>query len=272
MMASVIHEVLLRIGVAARRDELLCAAIFLTRLPVRWHGAMPDDLLGRSAWAFPVVGIAVGLAGAGAFAAAAGLGLAAPAAAVAAVAVQAALTGGLHEDGLADVADGFGGGRGHDAKLAIMRDSRLGTFGALTVLLAVLARVAALAQLGATGSAMPVLAALVTAGVVSRAAMPAVMRALPPARADGLGASRGRPGAAVVGVGAALAAAVALAAAGPGGGAVALAAAALAAAGLAALARHQVGGFTGDVLGACQQAAEVAALLALAAWAGAATP
>jgi adenosylcobinamide-GDP ribazoletransferase len=263
-----ISQVLLRIGVVARRDELLCAMIFLTRLPVRWRGAMPDGLLAGSVWAFPVVGVAVGLAGAGAYAAAVGLGLTPMSAAVAAVAVQAALTGGLHEDGLADVADGFGGGRDRDSRLAIMRDSRLGTYGALTVLLAVLARVAALAQLGAAGATGPAVAALVAAGALSRSAMPAVMRTLPPARTDGLGASRGRPGAAAVWIGLALAAAVALAAAGPGGGIVALAAAAVAAAGLAALARRRIGGFTGDVLGACQQAAEVAALLALAAWSG----
>ena len=103
---------------------------------------------------------------------------------------RSSLTGGLHEDGLADLADGLGGGRTRAERLAIMRDPRLGSFGALALILAVLARILALAALAEPAL---VAAALIAAGAVSRAALPALMAALPAARADGLAAAAGRP-------------------------------------------------------------------------------
>src|SRR5207244_6537261 len=101
-----------------------------------------------------------------------------------------ALTGALHEDGLADTADGFFGGHDRAARLAIMRDSRQGTFGVLAVVLSVLLRAAALAEIG---DVIHVALALIAAHAASRGALPAVMWRLPPARADGLGAAAGTP-------------------------------------------------------------------------------
>ena len=233
------------------RADLVSAFMLLTRLPVRGR---PTDPAARAAWAWPVAGLAVGGIGAAAMAAALALGVAPGPAAALAVAAQVVVTGALHEDGLADVADGFWGGRDRVRRLAIMRDSRIGTYGAVALVLSLLARWSLLAGTSPW--------ALVAAGVASRAAMVPVMQALPHARSDGLSHAAGRPTAWGTGVALALAA-LALGPFGLPG----LAAAGLAAGtawGLARLARAKIGGQTGDVCGAVQQGAEIAVLAALA--------
>jgi adenosylcobinamide-GDP ribazoletransferase len=169
------------------------------------------------------------------------------------------LTGGLHEDGLADMADGFAGGGTRDEKLAIMRDSRIGSFGTLALIFSVLCRVAALASLADIGIVM---AALVAGHASSRAGMTAVMHALPNARGDGLSASAGRPDRMAAGVGLAVAAVAALLLL-QGAGLIAFVIGAGATAGVAWLAQRQIGGQTGDVLGATEQVAQAAFLAAL---------
>jgi adenosylcobinamide-GDP ribazoletransferase len=231
------------------------ALSFLTRLPVRFDRPVPPSALAASAPMFPLIGALIGLAGAAVYTFAARLGLTSFLAATLALAA-------LHEDGLADTADGFGGGRTREQKLGIMRDSKLGTYGAMALALTLLARLGALSTIAApTGVA----AALIASGAASRALLPLAMTLWPPARLDGLGAGAGRPApwqacaAGVLGLvllllllepmQAAAGAIVALAAAGA----------------IGALARQQIGGLTGDVLGAIQQAAEIALLLVLAA-------
>lgn len=242
-------------------SELRTALGFLTRLRT---GAAAPVSLAAAAWAFPVVGLAVGLAGALAYAIAIGLDLPAGLAALLAVATTVLVTGALHEDGFADMADGFGGGAGRAEKLAIMRDSRTGNFGALALVFSVAARLLALAALGTPGL---VAAALLTAHAGSRAALVAVMHREPLAREDGLAVEAGRPSRDQMLWAAVIAAAVALAALGIGGGLIALAIGALAGLAMVGLARRQIGGQTGDVLGAVQQAVEIAMLAAIAAWA-----
>jgi adenosylcobinamide-GDP ribazoletransferase len=143
-----------------------------------------------------------------------------------------------------------------------MRDSRLGTFGGLALVLSVGLRAAALAQLG---EAFFGGLALMAAHALSRGLLPAAMRLFDRARSDGLAAAAGRPGPAAAGIAAAIGAAIAVLALGPWRGGLAFALAAAATAATAALAQRQIGGVTGDVLGACQQAAEIAILLVAAA-------
>src|SRR5204863_1906899 len=107
-----------------------------------------------------------------------------------AVTAGIALTGALHEDGLADTADGFGGGRDRDDKLRIMRDSRQGSFGVVALVLSIALRAAAL---GTIGEPIHVTLALIAAHAASRGVLPVLMHVLTPARPDGLGASAGRP-------------------------------------------------------------------------------
>ena len=238
-------------------DDLHLAAGFLTRVVPAPQGDAGARPLAEAARVFPLVGAALGLAAGVVFAAAARLGLPPSLAAICALGVLVLATGALHEDGLGDTADGFGGGGGREQKLAIMRDSRTGVYGMIAIALGLIARLAAIAALAGPGA---VLGALIAAGAVSRAAMPAVMRSLSPARGDGLGASAGRPARNDVIIGIALAAAIALVTVGIGAAIVALAACALVAKAAEALARRQIGGHTGDVLGAVQQACEIAAL------------
>ncbi|HET8727939.1 MAG TPA: adenosylcobinamide-GDP ribazoletransferase [Alphaproteobacteria bacterium] len=243
-------------------EDATAAAIFLTRLPIRWRGDWPDGLHARSQRAFPLVGAAIGLAGGAAYAAAAWIGLPPLPAAILAVAAQIALTGALHEDGLADVADGFGGGRDRQRKLDIMRDSRVGSYGALALVAAVGLRAAALAALA---SPVPVTAALVAGGALSRGVLPAMPHWLKPARTDGVAATAGRPGVDEAVIAAALGGTLTLLAAGFAAGTVALVIGTAAAAATGWLARRQIGGYTGDVLGTAQQAVEIAVLLTLVA-------
>jgi adenosylcobinamide-GDP ribazoletransferase len=248
-------------GWAARRrraaEDGAAALGLLTRLPVR----VPEDAsMARAAWAWPLAGLATGGLAALAGWLALGLGLPPGLAAGLMLAVSVLATGALHEDGLADVADGFWGGFTPARRLEIMRDSRVGSYGVIALVLSLGLRWSALAALAAAGWLWPVVAA----AALSRAPMAAVMRALPPARADGLSRGVGRPGARGVALGALLALGAALVLAGVPGLLAALAAAAAALA-MAALARAKIGGQTGDVLGAVQQLAEVAALGVLAA-------
>jgi len=236
------------------RRELETATIFLTRLPLRM--AEPLSLAG-AARAFPLVGALVGGIGALAFVLAAGLGLPPIVAALLAVTATIAATGALHEDGLADSADGIFSGAARERVLEIMRDSRIGTFGALALILSVGLRGAALPQVPDAA------AALIAVHALSRGWLPWLMRRDAPARAGGLAAGAGRPEAAAALWAAGLGLAVAVLALGLLAGLMAAALSGLCALGVATLARRRLGGYTGDTLGAAQQAAETGALLLL---------
>ncbi len=254
-----------REGAAGPLGQFAAAWTLLSRLP--WPFAVPRDMgaIGNGVWAFPIIGALLGAFGGGIYWLGREAGIPALVAAALAVGFLALLTGGLHEDGLADTADGFGGGRSREQKLAIMRDSRIGSYGVLALIIVSLLRVGALAALnGPLG-----FAALIAAAALGRGFAALPMSMLPPARPDGLGRAAGRaPG---------FSASLALI--------LAIAAATLAAAGfdlpwralgyavvaaffavlfIAILAQRHIGGVTGDVLGAAILAGEAAALVALA--------
>ena len=242
-------------------DDFAIATAVLTRLPVGARVAADGDIA-AAGWAFPLVGAGVGALTALVFFVAGLLGCGNAAAALIALGASLAVTGALHEDGLADTVDGFGGGRTRDDKLAIMRDSRHGTFGILALVLSIGLRASAL---GATGDPIHTGLALIAAHAVSRGALPPLMRLLPLARSDGLAATAGRPSLTVAIIAAALAAAIAIAVLGPGRGAAALISTGIAVALAAILAQRQIGGYTGDVLGFFQQIGEIVMLLVAAA-------
>jgi adenosylcobinamide-GDP ribazoletransferase len=239
--------------------DLLSAFALLTRLPLPDHKGTGA----ASAWAWPVVGAVLGALAAVVAGLALWLGFTPGVVAALVLALGAMLTGGLHEDGLSDTADGLFGGWTKDRRLEIMKDSRVGSYGVLALLLVTLARWSALATLLAHGQ----LWALVAVGAISRAPMAVIMSALPNARGGGLSHATGRPSGRVALVGAALALAIAFLFA--GFAALPMALSVLLAAGwLARLAQRKIDGQTGDILGAAQQLAEVAALAVLAARAG----
>lgn len=186
-------------------------------------------------------------------------------AAILCVAAAVVMTGAFHEDGLADTADSFGGYT-LDKRLEIMRDSRIGTFGAAALGLALLLRVSAIAGLVALAGPWRTLLALMVAGALSRTAALLLFVQLPPARPDGAGQSAGRPGTRAMLKAEVLAAILAMAVLPIAGlPAAILVMAATAIIGLLAVrfARAHLGGHTGDVAGATQQVAEIAILLGL---------
>ncbi len=235
-----------------RGDELAGAFMLLTRLPVA-RLSRQEVPAADCVWAYPVVGAAVGAIGAAVFALAR-LGLPPGIAAILAIAATILATGGLHEDGLADTADGFGGGRTTERKLEIMRDSRIGSYGALALMLSLGLRITALATIAEPKAAA---FALIAAGTLGRGVMLVPLWRLYPARASGLAAPLAgmTPGAACVGLAVAAAPAILV----PTTLIAALAAAAI----VTWLARRQIGGYTGDVLGATEQFAECAVFIAL---------
>jgi len=246
----------------ARTDQLRLAFLLLSRLPAgRIAGPVPP--IAAASWAWPVVGAAVGAIGALVWLAARGLGLPPEMAAVLALAAAVAASGAMHEDGLADLADGFGGGRERAEKLAIMRDSRIGSYGVTVLILALGLRLGGIVALGDAGAAV---AALIGLGAASRAGPAVALVMMPPARGDGLGhaaAAAGRdPGPAGVAV---LIGVLCLLPLGSATALVTALAIALAILLTGALAMRQIGGQTGDVLGAMQQAGECAGWVALAA-------
>jgi adenosylcobinamide-GDP ribazoletransferase len=243
-------------------SDLKAAVLFCTRLPIPHAATITGVDIARASWAFPIAGAIVGLIAAGVYWLAGLAGLPPLPAAGLTIAATLVVTGCLHEDGLADVADAFGG-RTRERKLEIMRDSRVGTYGACALSMSLLLRAAALASIAAPAVAAPV---LVAAHMAARGSMPLFMWLVPPARVDGLSVGVGRPptestlAAMLLGV---IALFIGL---GPAAG---LCAIALLAAGLALLAWlciRQFGGQTGDVLGAVEQFGEILIMLVAAAY------
>ena len=166
--------------------HFLLALQFFTRIPVtgrlaEWVGYSPA-MLNASAAYFPAVGWVVGAVAAAVMALALGVLPAGPlgalVAALLATVATVWLTGGFHEDGLADTADGLGGGLTRERALAIMKDSRIGSYGTLAVVLALGLKVALLALIAQRG-AWAAAAALMAAHALSRLAPLVVMRTLP---------------------------------------------------------------------------------------------
>jgi adenosylcobinamide-GDP ribazoletransferase len=253
---------------------LLAQAVrFLSRIPVpRLPGEVdphqPPDLA-RGGGVLPLAGVVIGAVGGLTMALAVGvLHLPALAAAALAVGSLVLVTGGLHEDGLADTADGLGGGSSPARRLAIMSDSQIGAYGATAIGLSLILRVSLLAGLaGDMGASVGFV--VVAAAAVSRAGALAPLWLLPAAKAEGRSAAVGRPGDGVMALAIGGALAIALALLGWRFGIAhvlaACGAAFLAVLPLTALARRLIGGQTGDIAGAAQQLSEIAFLTILAA-------
>jgi adenosylcobinamide-GDP ribazoletransferase len=249
-------------GLAA---DLKTGILFCTRLPVPHAAPIDSGAVAHASWAFPVAGALVGGVGTLTYAIASGIRL--PSALAAALALGATLlvTGCLHEDGLADTADGLGGGRDRARKLEIMRDSRLGTYGACALMMSLLLRWAALA---AMVGPVAVASALIAAHVAARAALPVFMRFVPPARLDGLSAQAGQPAVRSAAVAVLTGVLVLLTALGFAATMIGLVLATCAGLFVAWLSMRQIGGQTGDVLGALEQIIEIVILLTALAMSG----
>ncbi|WP_298257235.1 adenosylcobinamide-GDP ribazoletransferase [uncultured Litoreibacter sp.] len=245
----------------AKIEDIWVALGLLTRFPLPqrdWDSERPAAL---AAWAYPLVGLAVGLPACVIAQGFWGMGL--PVEMIAAIILLAItmFTGAMHEDGLADAADGLWGANTSERRLEIMKDSHIGAYGVIALIAGFALRWSALAALLSAGFLwIPV---LVTA-VISRAAMVPIMEMLPNARSTGLSQLTGRPRTAAVVIATGLSAVAALAGLGLSGLWVLLVAgAAMAACGC--IAHRKIGGQTGDILGATQQVVEITVLGAICA-------
>lgn len=268
-----------RVGRMRREGRAFSAALaFLTRLPMGPRAHEAGDLAFATPY-FPLVGLVVGLAGTAVYAAAA-LVWPVPLAIIAAVGATVLLTGAFHEDALADACDGFGGGWDRAQILAIMKDSRVGSYAVVGLVLVIGAKVAALVAVATQGigggwsgtgvGAIAVARALVAGHVLGRWSSVPLMRWCPYARAPDPGGrpSAGQPfagGVSAARLGAATAGAAIISVVALGRMAVPVLAVACA---LTWLARRycmrRLGGVTGDVLGATNQLVELAVYLVLA--------
>lgn len=245
------------------RSNFLSCLSFWSRVPVGTRETLPPFAIAVSA--LPIAAVVIALPAALTLAASLSIGAPSLVAALLAFAILALLTGALHEDGLADCADALAGTT-PERRLAIMKDSRNGTFGTLALIFSVFFRVAAVAALAQTSVLLGCLG-LLAAAVVSRVACLTPLALLPPARADGAGFAAGAPdpnSLRIAMVGAILGAALPLLA-GAAAGVTVLAALAAAAAAffVTSQARRKLGGQTGDVAGAAQQLAEISYLVVL---------
>ena len=246
-----------------RLAEFKLAFLLFTRFPVG-RVADPVPAMGASSWAWPLAGLAVCVPASLAYLLLYAAGLGPQVAALGLVAVLALCSGAMHEDGLADMADGFGGGHSTRQKLDIMRDSRIGSYGVLALIFAVAIHVSLIARLDDPALVIP---AAIGLSMASRGCLPLWLRWMPPARTDGLGrtvksvslgnafvaATIGFAGLASVGFLPAILAFCAVLACG---------------AGVSVLALKQIGGQTGDVMGALQKLSEIAGWAVLAALTG----
>ena len=249
--------------------RLILALGFLTRisLPGKTFAANPDAKLAESADVFPIVGLVVALPAAFVFFIASLIWPPAISAALALITLTI-VTGALHEDGLADCADAFFGARDVTRRLEIMKDSRIGAFGGLALVFVFALGLACLTQIAEANGTYAVIAALFVAAFASRAGIVWHWHVLPPARADGLAASQGKPEwSAVVRVALyAVIMALPLVFAMFGFSALitTIGFSFIATLSIMILARAKIGGHTGDTLGLSQKITELSVLLALA--------
>lgn len=241
---------------------------FLTRLP-HWPRAYENGPhpLGRDAALFPLAGLIAALPSAGVLLLSSALGLSPLVGAAISVLLMVTVTGALHEDGLGDTADGLFGHHGRERALLIMKDSRIGTYGALALFGGMILRIALLSDIGTMNAASAALA-LLAAAAVSRGAMAWLWSCLPTADPGGLADSVGRPGrregatSALIGLGLL----VVLGGLGLNGWGIVCAGVFTAATTILfrRMLKRRLGGQTGDTLGALQQIAEIMVLLGLA--------
>jgi adenosylcobinamide-GDP ribazoletransferase len=241
--------------------DLIVTLGFYTRLPLPHDHVNAGAELAQASWAAPLAGAVVGAFGALAYALAHAFGLGALPAAGLAIFASLIVTGALHEDGLADTADAFGAGTTPETRLAIMRDSRIGAFGACALILSIGLRWVAVASL--VGPAR-VAVALIVAHAAARAMPPLLMWLIPPARPDGLSATAGLPPADGVAAAALLGLAALVLGLGLANGLIAAALLVACLVTIRSLALNKIGGQTGDVLGTLEQVCEIVVLLVAA--------
>lgn len=252
-------------------EDFLLALTLLTRIPVPHFEIETKANHGTAFWAYPIVGAIVGSIGAAAFAVAQSVGLTGFPAVILALAAMVLTTGAFHEDGFADFCDGVGGGQTPEQKLEIMRDSRLGTYGAMGLIFLVGLTMALLANLYAnlqhfySSTNYGMACILISTSAFQRAAIGLPLMLLFPARPTGLAADTPTPSFASFAVGIAFAFVLGVILLGAYNALCALLAAFAAATVAVVLSAYYLGGRTGDALGATASLAGLFVLAVLSA-------
>lgn len=249
------------VDVGGLLTDLIVAIAFYTRLPLRPAGSVDGAAGARASWCAPLVGVLIGAVAGLAYWIAYRLNLPPFICATLAVAAGMLATGCLHEDGLADTADGLGG-ETRERALDIMRDGRIGVFGASALVVCLTLRIGAITDLP---RAAVVAWALIGAHAIARAALPIVMYLVPPARTDGLSATAGAPSGKRTAAATVIGIVVLWTALDFRNALIALVLVLIGAAVTVLIARRKIGGQTGDVLGAVEQVCETLVLLVTAA-------
>ncbi len=242
-----------------RLAELAAAFALLTRLPVHRLALLRVTVPSKAVWAYPVVGAAVGAIGGAVYWITHSLSCPPALAAICALVAMILGTGALHEDGLADFADGLAGDT-KELSLAIMRDHEIGTYGVLALMLSLAMRATAITLIAEPRAVM---AALIAADAASRLSAVLIMAALPPARRDGMSASVGSPTAGLAAIALGVTFVIAWLLVPFGVALLPILSAIVSAIVLGRVALNRLGGQTGDVLGASSQICECLALIVL---------
>jgi len=248
-----------------RREEALNALAYFTRLRFAGREALPPGALAEASWSFPLIGLAIGVAGTIVYDLAALLGVPPLVSGLLAIGATAIISGGLHEDGLAHTAEGLSGGHSAEERLETLRTGQIGVYGILAIVLSVGLRGAALAALGTGLGMLGVVAGLVAAHSLARGLLPAALLWGNRAPQDALDA--GTPSLTYTGIAAGIGLLIAILAMGFKPALLAFILAAVAMAAVLYAAQRRAGGYTGEVLGAMEQAGEIVILLIAAAWA-----
>lgn len=250
-------------------DDIARATGFLSRLPMpaRYFDGH-DGSLSRAAGMFPLAGLVIALCPGLVVVALSWLGANTALTALIALIVLIAVTGALHEDGLADSADALGARGGRDHMLSIMKDSRIGAYGVLALMASFSLRAVALTIILSVAGGWNTFLVLLAVAAASRAAMAWHWNELPPARHDGVAVAVGAPDTPAVklavGLGIGLFALLTLFSTGLIPTVLGLGLIALAAWQWTGTVRARLGGHTGDTIGATQQITETVSLAALA--------
>lgn len=248
--------------------DIARAVAFLSRIPMpaRLFDDAAHNAAARQAWAYPLAGLIIGMVGA-LIIAILGTITSSLLTALITIAVTTVITGALHEDGLADIADGFWGGWTIERRLEIMKDSTVGAYGVLALIFWFSLSAFALAEIIAANSAFSAALIWLLICAVSRAAMPALWATTPSARTGGVAHAAGQPtmhDAKLSGLIALVFTIVTMLFGAPFSVLLAVALAGLAVFGFRRMCLNKIGGHTGDTLGAAQKVAETVMLISLA--------
>jgi adenosylcobinamide-GDP ribazoletransferase len=244
------------------KEDILAAFMLLTRFPVNWEKVSPntEPNINRSLWAYPIVGLVISIVGAVVYWVSTMLLLPQFSCVILSLTAMILSTGAFHEDGLADVVDGFGGGLTVDKKLEIMRDSQIGTYGGLALIISILLKVSLLSSFNTE----QVIIALIVGAMLSRVMIIIALRILPAARKNSLSVTAGKPSWNSLSVALMIAFLFAFLFLTLKVTIITFIVATLTTGGLCRIAYKQVGGVSGDILGAVQQISEIAIFITLA--------